>query len=287
MYDLYMRYYFGSQVEYNTNELKNGLITNNLTVALLESVRLKHIPLFMLNIGKYFYIVETVKGGCKSFAVASFIYELDCKTDDIKKDDWRYFPKYEYELVKPVAIVSKIPVKNVYDALKKNKYVKIVKHSAFMKFISSHIPSQKYVMPDEEKEYFYHGSPVDIKDSYLKPMDDGHEKIPHVYVNKYKSASLKFSVKGLASTTIWSCLNEYVWFLEIYPKTFDAFKTSGYMYYVKPTSFVKEFYPSYTSTKKVEIVKRERIPNVYKEMKKQKNLVMIGLGEFRKFLTCC
>ncbi len=61
MYDLYMRYYFGSQVEYNTNELKNGLITNNLTVALLESVRLKHIPLFMLNIGKYFISSKLLK----------------------------------------------------------------------------------------------------------------------------------------------------------------------------------------------------------------------------------
>jgi hypothetical protein len=56
------------------------------------------------------------------------------------------------------------------------------------------------------------------------------------------------------------------------------------MYYVGKTGFVKDDYPSYISTKKVPILKKEYIPNVYKEMKKQQNLVMINLSMLKNFL---
>lgn len=286
-----MKFYYGSEISYVNAvplQIKRAseytLITNNLSVAILKSVKLKHIPLFILNINNYFFIIETTKNAFEQFRKKAYIYELDCNESDVKKDDWFYFPKYEYEIHKPVKIIKRIQLNNVYDVIKKDPHIKIIKYNAFMKFIKTNIPEKKYIATDEDNKYFYHGSHVDIKDKYLKPMDDGFEKVPHVYVNRYKSASLKFCVKGLAVTTIWGCKNEYVWFLEIYPRTFDAFKTSGYMYYVNKTGFVKDDYPSYTSTKKVNILRKEYIPNVYKEMRKQPNIVMINLSTLKKFL---
>lgn len=113
-----MKFYYSSEVSYENAvplQIKRAseytLITNNLSVAILKSIKLKHIPLFMLNIGKqhceYFFIIETTKNACDLFKKKSYIYELDCNESDVKKDDWFYFPKYEYEIHRPVKIIKK------------------------------------------------------------------------------------------------------------------------------------------------------------------------------------
>jgi putative lipase involved disintegration of autophagic bodies len=96
-----MKFYYGSEISYVNAiplQIKRAsgyiLITNNLSVAILESIKLKHIPLFMISISKqrceYFFIVETTKNACDLFKHKSYIYELDCNESDVKKNDWLY-----------------------------------------------------------------------------------------------------------------------------------------------------------------------------------------------------
>lgn len=282
-----MKFYYGSE-----NKLKNiiqlpsnkkyFLASNKIIVALINGIKFHHLPLYILEINGEIYIIEYSENGFDQLNKTIYVYEFD--TDKYIQNDWFYFKRYEYEIGEPSLILKTYTFDNAYNMLKSAKNVHFVNKKTLDEFIDKKIPSKKYELPKEEKKYFYHGSNVDIKDNFLKTSYDGFEKMPLVYANSIRTASLKFAIKDIY--IMWGCsINNYVWFIEILPDMFKKFQTFGYMYSVEPKYFEPEYYPSYISKSNVPIVKKEFIPNIYYDIKKQDNAIMIDFKEFKKFLS--
>ena len=286
-----MKYYFASQTNYNkiipyqqNHDPRNYIIVSKYPiVALLSSIKIRHIPLFITNINENIYIIEYIKNSLNLFKNSTFLYEIEW-TDKVYKEDWNNVAKYEFEIRSEPEFSNKIKIDNVYNYFKKSKQIKLIKQHTFMKFINQYIPKQKYTIQSSEKQYLYHGSPTNINDSYLKPHDDGNSKKPYLYVSCLKTAALKFAVKGLSNVVKWGEKRNYIWFLEIIPKLFDSFKKDGYLYYVNHNKFKLRVYPEYISSKKVPIIKKTLINNIYDEMKQQPNIIMIKYDKFKQFL---
>lgn len=147
--------------------------------------------------------------------------------------------------------------------------------------IFSSIPKHEY---KHDLKFMYHGSPVDIQDKYVKPMNDGFEKIPYVYANSIRTPSLKFTIGGLGKTLKWGVIKGYTWFLEIYQNTFKEFTKDGYMYTLSNNNFELETYPTYISSKQETMIEKEHIKNVLEDMKKRQDCIMISYAKYKKFL---
>lgn len=235
------------------------------------SIKLKHIPLYPKIINKYLFIIENVNNGLNLLKKLSNLYEIEC--EKLRHDpNWFYDKKSEFVLDKEIKKRKEYKISNVYNALKKLG-AKFISYDKIQKFIGSFIPKNIY---QHEFEYMYHGSRVNIK-GYVEPRNDGFEKVNYVYANCIRTPSLKFSTrKGIAVTLQWGVIRNWTWFLEIYPKTFEDFKSDGYMYTLNKNNFVPEHYPVYISSKKQRIIKREHIKNIYQEMKNSKDCIMIN-----------
>jgi hypothetical protein len=277
-----MKYYFSTETDYNdilslTREYY--LVYDNPIMATITAVKLKHIPLTYIAVNDNIFIIELVDHSVNLLKKQSYLYEFEA--DTLKQEDWLYFPEHEYELHVPIKISNKLKIPDVYDFVKHD--TTIINYETFINFVHNHIPEQKYPYCSPEK-YLYHGSPVDIKDQYIKPMNDGHEPIPLVYASCYKSGALKFSVKGASNAIIWNNYNNYTWFLEIHPHLFESLRKRGYLYTVDSRFFKLEKYPVYTSAEKAHIIKKDLIENVYEEMKQQSDAIFITNDQFVEFL---
>lgn len=293
-----MKYFYASETEYTKVIPLTGssiLVTDDPIMALLKAIRLKHIPLTFIDIDQTMmlerlppikktisniFAIELTQSSLKLLEKKAFLYIFE--SDPLEQDDWFYFPKHEFEMRKAIKILFKTEIKNVYNAVKDS--VTFITHDMLNDFIRIQIPAHKSILVTRE---LYHGSPVDITDAYVKPMDDGHEKIPLVYAVKHKAAALKFAVRGAAMAIIWNYTNNYVWLLETYPKIFDGLKQSGYLYTIDGAKFIEEKYPVFTSPKKAKILKKKFIKNVYREIKKQRGTVLIDNKKFQRFLLSC
>jgi len=165
-----MKLYFGSERSYsniisyqeNHDKDRNYIIASpSIIVALINSIKLKHIPLSFVKIKNVFFCIEYNKNAFKKFKKGAYIYEFN--ENKLYKNDWNYFPKLEYEIHKEVKFNKKIKVKNVYNLLKKLKVI-FIKNKEYENFNDSNIPKEKY---EENSKFFYHGSSVDIKDGFL------------------------------------------------------------------------------------------------------------------------
>lgn len=276
-----MKYYFGSQKSYNkiipyqaNHDHRNYIIvTIDPAIALISSIHTKHKPFLVVPINKYIFIIEYDKNAFDLFKTNSYLYEIEYD-GKIYQNDWNYDLKKEFEIHKTINYSTKIKIINVFKQLKKYDYVKFVKYNTFDNFIMRFIPKTIYEPSVDESQFFYHGSRINIKDNYLKPL----------VLAKLKTAALKFSVGGITNTVIWGSSRNYVWLLESIPNLFSYYKTSGWLYYVNPSNFKLRIYPEYLSRNKVKIIKKEKIDNVFNEIKKQENSILITFSSLKKFL---
>jgi len=284
-----MKLYFGSEKEYNNiipyqknhDKDRNYIIVSpSIIVSLINSIKFKHIPLMFIKIKNIFFCIEYTKGAIKKLKKSIYIYELN--KGKIYKNDWNYFPDLEYEIHEEVKYVKKRKINNVYEILKKLNVI-FIKNKNYEKFIDSNIPEEMMRMSPEEIKYFYHGSNIDIKNNFLVPHFDGFESLPYVYATNFRTAALKFSC---FVPITWGVKKNFVYFLEIYSGQMNEYKKSGYLYYVKPDLFEKTKNDNFTfvSKKKVKIEKKEFIKNIYDEIKKSKNFIIIPFKKFKQFL---
>ena len=127
---------------------------------------------------------------------------------------------------------------------------------------------------------YYHGSSVNISGKYLLPRKSyviNNEKA--VFATNRKYIALTFAIKWDDSIFAQGHINKKLYIRELYPNTFDMFKTSGYIYYVNSKGFHGDKRLGMTGFEfikhgKVKILKKQYIKNVYDELKKS-NLRMI------------
>jgi len=126
----------------------------------------------------------------------------------------------------------------------------------------------------------YHGSSKKIKSDRIDPhkatMYKGKEKqedsVPNVYASLNKDFASVFMIKVPIGAFVYK---DTIW-LRINKKDVDKLKTSGYIYTLEGKTFKKNYKiisnAEFVSEKPANILKRERIPNVYNYIMKNKHI---------------
>ena len=279
-----MKIYFGSHRNLKKIE-SNLIVTTNLAIALISSIKFKHLPILFIVYGSYIIIIEYIKNSFKLLETSGYVYKFDVNINEISHNDYIYDELTEYTLHNDVDIYKKYLIKNVHNKLKQLSNTKFIDYETFQNILKNYVPNEEYKHDKNENKYVYHGSPINIQDEYLKPQLDSSDDKQYLYVNEYRSASLRFCCKGKANMIRWNVKNGFTWLIETTYNLMNEFNTSGYLYYCnKNNEFKSEYFPSMITNKPQKIIKKEHIKDVYEEMRKQKDIIIINYYNIGKIL---
>ena len=133
----------------------------------------------------------------------------------------------------------------------------------------------------------YHGTSKKIKGDYLRPsiscrtFSNGKtfkrcDRIPKVYTTSSRDVALLFSANIPARNAKIQKDGRVFFFIK--KKDLNRFKGPGWIYEVEKKGFKKgprTKYDEYVNTKRVKIIKKIRVPNLYKHIMKNPNIVLV------------
>ncbi len=139
---------------------------------------------------------------------------------------------------------------------------------------------------------YYHGSKTKIE-GYLKPMPSrviDNEKA--VFATPSKTLALIYSCKWNDSDIELGRVNGKLVIREQYPNAFDLLKNDGYIYEFSSDGFQTDKRlgmknDEFINYNKVKILKTYKVSNVLTQIKKLKEVTLITIDEYVKFLDKC
>ena len=133
-------------------------------------------------------------------------------------------------------------------------------------------------------KHLYHGTPKKFKGMVLKPSKSCRvdkkgktfcDRRPKVFTTTNRDVALLFASKVPAKSAEIGD-GKVVYFFE--KKYLNKLKGSGYIYEVDTIGFKKgprKKYDEYISFSSVKVIKKIFVPNVYKEIMKDKNIILV------------
>jgi hypothetical protein len=129
----------------------------------------------------------------------------------------------------------------------------------------------------------YHGTDRKIKEDRLRPSKSCRtikgkkfcDRVPKVYTTSNDKIALIFASQ-VPSVHAVIRGDKVIYYL--YKKDFDKLKSAGYIYEVEKKGFKKgprTKYDEYVSKQSVKIIKKRFIPSVYKEIMRNKNIIVV------------
>lgn len=129
----------------------------------------------------------------------------------------------------------------------------------------------------------YHGTDRKIKGDRLKPSKSCRtikgrkfcDRISKVYTTSNDKIALIFASQV---PSVHAVIQKDKVIFYLYKKDFDKLKSAGYIYEVEKKGFKKGpriKYDEYVSTKSVKIIRKRFIPSVYKEIMRDKNIIVV------------
>ena len=129
----------------------------------------------------------------------------------------------------------------------------------------------------------YHGTDRKIKGDRLRPSKSCRtikgrkfcDRVPKVYTTSNDKVALVFASQV---PSVHAVIRKDKVIYYIYKKDFDKLKSAGYIYEVEKKGFKKgprTKYDEYVSKQSVKIIKKRFIPSVYKEVMRDKNIIVI------------
>jgi len=276
------QYYYGShinhkgEIKFHHKDERSNNITPYKWLALISASNIKHFPFIYRIFNKKAYIIENSKNGLDNLKNEGYLYTLT-PSKVRKKEYYKYF----YQTDESIKNYKKKKINNIYDELKNMNDVIMVPYEYFIRLIVDKLPDKKSPF---NSDYIWHGSPIDIK-GYIEPRHDGFEETAYIYGCINKSGALLFSVERWGTDVLWDGYYNYTWTMETEKNAFDVFKKkSGYVYQLNKDQFIEEKYPTYITDKKAKILKKIKIKDVWREINKQKDNIIITYTEFKRHI---
>lgn len=265
-------------------------LSNNIIFALINCFDSYHV-LFSVHLkSNKILMIEHYDNAIKEqYDKSAYIYIIDnknIKVDTELNNIFSWYPKYDIFINNNIKYEKKYKIKSVYNYLIDAGII-IISFQQYEFFLMKYIPKNIFDGYHSEK-YLYHGSNINIKDTYLKPqyglISNGK---PLIYATSKKTDAMTFfNGVRIPINFGWGYYNNYVILVEkkynIFKKLFD---NVGYLYVLNKNKLFKPTYlHHYISDTNVTFIKKIIYKNAYNALLKRRDFILIKYNIFNDWI---